>query len=71
LFAPARELLSFVSTVYSMPASQRGKSSTPIPTTETAEPSATADHVASTVTEEEWTAMTTVLTNVAAHRTEE
>ncbi|KAF2281154.1 chromatin structure-remodeling complex protein-like protein rsc1 [Westerdykella ornata] len=45
--------------------SPRGVSSTPVPTTETAE------GASSTVTEEEWKAMSTVLANVNAHRTED
>jgi chromatin structure-remodeling complex subunit RSC1/2 len=51
-------------------ATGRAASSTPVPTTETGDPPA-ADGASSTVTEEEWKAMSTVLTNVYAHRTEE
>jgi chromatin structure-remodeling complex subunit RSC1/2 len=45
-------------------------SSTPVPTTEATDPPA-PDGAASTVTEEEWKAMKTVLDNVYAYRTEE
>ncbi|KAF2752169.1 chromatin structure-remodeling complex protein-like protein rsc1 [Sporormia fimetaria CBS 119925] len=47
----------------------RNVSDTPVPTTEAADPP--THGVASTVTEEEWNAMSTVLANVLAHRTED
>ena len=46
----------------------RAASSTPVPTTETAD---TSGDAASTVTELEWKAMQTVLSNIYAYRTEE
>jgi len=51
---------------YRKMASARAASSTPVPTTETA-----PDGASSTVTEEEWKAMSTLFTNVYNHRTED
>ncbi|KAF2177403.1 chromatin structure-remodeling complex protein rsc1 [Zopfia rhizophila CBS 207.26] len=51
-------------------ASGRAPSSTPVPTTETTDPPA-ANDASSSVTEEEWKAMSTVLSNVYAHRMED
>ncbi|KAF2122046.1 chromatin structure-remodeling complex protein rsc1 [Lophiotrema nucula] len=46
----------------------RAPSSTPVPTTETADP---PNGIASSVTEEEWKAMSNVLATVSGHRTED
>jgi hypothetical protein len=51
-------------------ASGRAPSETPVPTTETADAPATAG-ASSIVSEEEWKAMSNVLTNVSAYRTVE
>lgn len=51
-------------------ASARAPSETPVPTTETAE-NGNGDGTTSTVTEEEWKAMSTVLANMYAYRTED
>ncbi|KAF2018342.1 Bromodomain-containing protein [Aaosphaeria arxii CBS 175.79] len=51
-------------------ASARAPSSTPVPTTEAADPPAT-DGAPSTVTDDEWKGMSTVLNNIYAHRVED
>ena len=50
-------------------ASGRAQSSTPVPTTEKADPG--VDGAASTVTEEEYKAMSDVLTNIYNYRNDE
>lgn len=50
-------------------ASARAQSSTPVPTTEKADPG--VDGAASTVTEPEYTAMSDVLTNIYNYRNDE
>ncbi|KAH7138079.1 hypothetical protein B0J11DRAFT_475353 [Dendryphion nanum] len=51
-------------------ASGRAMSSTPVPTTETADPPA-ADGASSALTDEEWEAMSSVLLNVYSHRNDD